>query len=320
MHKVLITGGSGMLGSMAVDCLSRSRELEVTATVRDASFLATLAPIFPGVHWELFDVERAGGDRLARLVEGHEWIVNAIGITKPLINDRRWTDLERAVKINAAFPIELARAAETCGARVLQIATDCAYSGARGPYRESSAHDALDVYGKTKSLGEVPHPSVHHLRCSIIGPEPGEGRFLLSWLLGQPRQARVKGYVNHFWNGVTTLQFAQLCAGVIRNDVRLPQLQHVVPGDAVSKAELLRIMAEAYGRDDIHVDPVRVDTVVDRTLATEDSGMNADIWAAAGHQSAPTIASMVAAMAMWNYRSSLVPALCQQLAQCGDGR
>ena len=42
---------------------------------------------------------------------------------------------------------------------ILQIATDCVYSGATGGYTESSSHDALDVYGKTKSLGEVALPT-----------------------------------------------------------------------------------------------------------------------------------------------------------------
>ena len=306
MHKVLITGGSGMLGSMVADYLSRNREFQVTATVRDASFLKGAASGLADVRWEHLDVEGVDSDQLVRLVDAHQWIVNAIGITKPLIKDQCWTDLERAVKVNVGFPIRLARACEVSGARVLQIATDCTYSGTRGPYCESALHDPLDVYGKTKSLGEVPHPSVHHLRCSIIGPEPREGRFLLSWLLNQPRHAEVRGYENHLWNGVTTLQFAQLCEGIICRCLRLPQLQHVVPADMVSKAELLNIMAGAYGRNDIQVNPVRVDTIVDRTLATENIAMNAEIWAAAGFKRPPTIASMVCAMAAWDYRRPLV--------------
>ena len=65
------------------------------------------------------------------------------------------------------------------GARVLQIATDCVYSGAQGAYVETDLHDALDVYGKTKSLGECQEPNVYHLRCSIIGPEPKDFKFLI---------------------------------------------------------------------------------------------------------------------------------------------
>jgi len=256
----------------------------------------------PELRWVQADVARMDSEQLARVVDGHAWIVNAIGITKPLIKDDSWTDLERATRVNVLFPIELARVAERCGARVLQIATDCTFSGAKGPYAESAPHDALDVYGKTKSLGEVPHPSVHHLRCSIIGPETRNGRFLVHWLLSQPQGARVTGYANHLWNGLTTLQFGQLCEAIICRQLSLPHLQHIVPGDVVTKAELLQILADAYLRSDIQVNPAQVGKAADRSLATESSELNAEIWAAAGHRSAPTIATMVRAMATWDYR------------------
>ena len=48
-----------------------------------------------------------------------------------------------------------------------------------GVYVETDLHDALDVYGKTKSLGECQEPNVYHLRCSIIGPEPKDFKFLI---------------------------------------------------------------------------------------------------------------------------------------------
>ena len=92
------------------------------------------------------------------------------------------------------LPHQLARKAESSGAKVIQIATDCVYSGKKGEYVESDEFDPLDVYGKTKSLGEVTSPGVYHLRCSIIGPEPKEHKFLLDWFLGQPKNARVNGY------------------------------------------------------------------------------------------------------------------------------
>ena len=47
-------------------------------------------------------------------------------------------------------------------------------------------HDDLWFVGKrlTKSVGEVHSPAVHHLRCSIIGPELRGHRSLLDWFRG----------------------------------------------------------------------------------------------------------------------------------------
>ena len=110
---------------------------------------------------------RRGRPRAAarRRLGGH-----AIGVIKPYIRDDDAAAVERALRVNGLFPHILARAAERSGCRVLQIATDCVYAGTIGNYREAAPHDALDVYGKTKSLGEVNSAAVHHLRCSIIGP------------------------------------------------------------------------------------------------------------------------------------------------------
>src|SRR5205807_2041182 len=108
-----------------------------------------------------------------------------------------------------------------------------------------------------------------HLRCSIIGPEPKEHKFLVEWFLGQAPNKELNGFINHEWNGVTTLHFARICQGVITHDLELPHLQHVVPTGTMSKADMLVQFAAAYGRRDITVRRVEAGAVVDRTLQTE---------------------------------------------------
>jgi dTDP-4-dehydrorhamnose reductase len=278
--KIVVLGTSGMLGSMVLRELAGDRTLEVIGTVR-----ATL------------DAERAGVDDLARLLEAAAWAVNAIGIIKPYIRDDDAPAVERAVRVNGLFPHTLARAAERSGCRVLQIATDCVYSGTIGHYREDAPHDALDVYGKTKSLGEVNSPAVHHLRCSIIGPEPKAHVSLLDWFLGQPQGAGVRGFVNHNWNGVTTLHFARLCRGIIRDSLTLPRLLHVVPAGHVSKHEMLQCFARDYERPDITITPQEAAVVIDRTLATGHDEVNRRVWASAGFAEPPSVPAMIADLA-----------------------
>jgi dTDP-4-dehydrorhamnose reductase len=203
MTNVLVLGSGGMLGSMVASVLAEDDDLEVTTTARSPQ---------PPAH--AFDAER---DSVAELLAGREieWVVNAIGVIKPRIDESDPASILRATAVNAEFPYRLAEALEP-GQRVIQIATDCVYSGATGGYDEDAPHDPHDVYGKTKSLGEVPADEFVHLRCSIIGPERGEPRSLLGWMLSQPRDGEVSGYTNHSWNGVTTLQFAKLCEAVIQ--------------------------------------------------------------------------------------------------------
>ena len=298
MTRVLVLGGSGMLGGMVAGVLSREENVSVTATARD--LLADRRARSPRCGWEPLDVESTSETDLEALLRGADWVINAVGVIKSQIRDTDPGDVERAVRVNALFPHVLARAAARCGARVIQIATDCVYSGARGGYVESDRHDALDVYGKTKSLGEVPNEAVHNLRCSIVGPESRGHRSLLDWFRLQPARATVPGYVNHRWNGVTTLAFARLCLGIIREGA--PQRIHVIPADQVDKAELLGLVREAYSRQDVTIAPEKTPIAIDRTLATEHPAENRALWRAAGYAAIPTIPEMVREMAAFDAR------------------
>lgn len=274
--KVLILGAHGMLGSMVTRVLAGSPGLEVSATARDS-----------------FDARR---DPLADLLEagGHEWIVNAIGVLKARIDEDDPASIEDAIAVNALFPHRLADEAARRGQRVIQIATDGVYAGVHGPYDETAEHDPTDVYGKTKSLGETPADNVWHLRCSIVGPELGPPTSLLGWILSAPRDAELTGYDGHRWNGITTLAFAKLCHAVITATEPPHHVQHVVPGDSVSKAELLELALTAFGRTDVSVRHVPgPGAPIDRTLSTRDPGANQRLWQAAGYERPPSIEAML---------------------------
>jgi dTDP-4-dehydrorhamnose reductase len=149
--KVVVLGGTGMLGAMVTDVFARESDLDVMTSVR-AEGLGAFAHLPVGVR--RLDAWAATVDDCRAAIGGAGWVVNCIGITKPLIAEDDAFKVERAIRVNAQFPHALATAAAAEGARVIQIATDCVFSGAHGNYREDSTHDALDVYGKTKSLGD----------------------------------------------------------------------------------------------------------------------------------------------------------------------
>jgi dTDP-4-dehydrorhamnose reductase len=285
--KVAILGSTGMLGSMVRRYLSERPEYELTCPGRAEISAANI---------------QIG--TLRHILKDHKYVVNCIGIIKPRIDETGPISVEKAIRVNSLFPSLLAEAAEISGCHVLQIATDCVYSGtgtgmSAGKHDELSPHDPLDVYGKTKSLGEVVSPSVHHLRCSIVGPEQ-EGRprdSLLEWFLGQPRGATVKGFNNHRWNGITTLAFARICHGIMSCRLALPPLQHIVPHNSVTKAELLSYFAHFYHRDDIVFDEVAAPIAVDRSLATVNPGVNNHLWRAAGYSHPPSIQQLIEEMA-----------------------
>jgi len=304
MKKVLVLGASGMLGSMVIDYLSTVGGMQLTGALRSSELMSRFRHIYPEVNWAPFRYSNHTMVSAIEVLGQQDWIINAVGITKPLIRDDNPVQIENAVTVNCLLPHELGRYALSVGARVLQIATDCVYSGTRGFYKESDPHDALDVYGKTKSIGESWQPNVHHLRCSIIGPEPKEFKFLIEWFIRQPQGASVSGFTNHNWNGITTLHFAKICQGIIAAGSGLQHMQHVVPRNAVTKAQLLHHFAKAYGREDISICDLEAQTAVKRTLATENPDFNAKLWRAAGYEDIPTVSQMVEELSTYGYRGA----------------
>lgn len=293
MQTITILGASGMLGGMLVEYFSTRQEYLVIATVRDATYARNAAARLPNVQWISAGADHENCSVDLESIPPSAWIINAIGITKPLIKDNDPAQVQRAIWVNGMLPHLLGKFAEKRGARVLQIATDCVYSGEKGGYVESDAHDPRDVYGRTKSLGECYLPNVHHLRCSIIGPEFKERRFLIEWFRSQASGSTVRGFRNHQWNGVTTLHFARSCHGVIQSGIALPHLQHIIPGDVVSKAEMLQAFASEYRRPDIHIDVVDAADRIDRTLQTQNPDLNRAIWQAAGYEQPPGVVQMI---------------------------
>ena len=281
MQKVLILGATGMLGSACMEVVSHDSKIDLIGTGRTA--IDQLLK---------FD---ARVDSIATLLEINKpnWIINCIGIIKPHIDEKVSSSIENAIEVNSEFPILLANSAEKIGAKVIQIATDCVYSGVQGSYIESDLHDATDVYGKTKSLGEVPASNVMHLRASIIGPEVGRSTSLLEWFRNQPNGAKLNGFTDHLWNGVTTHAFGKLSLGIIKNEGFRSGAHHVIPKDIVAKSELLRIFIRAYGREDLEISDVVSPKQIDRTLNTNDKDLSDSLWSLAGYKSPPTVEEMV---------------------------
>lgn len=75
--------------------------------------------------------------------------------------DRAEADYEKAFQVNALGPRNLAIAAEAIGAKLIHVSTDYVFNGSgvlsHGkilPYREYDLPNPINVYGKTKLLGE----------------------------------------------------------------------------------------------------------------------------------------------------------------------
>jgi dTDP-4-dehydrorhamnose reductase len=166
-----------------------------------------------------------------------DFVVNCAGAVPSKV-----TGVDEMIRSNALLPQQLGARLDA-GQVLIHASTDGVFDGRRGPYRREDIPDATDTYGLSKRLGELARhltPAIV-IRTSIVGTGGG----LLGWLLDQ--QSDVDGYSNHFWNGVTTLEWARVCAELIEQNLRSSELLHVTSQQTVSKHELLEEAASVFG-------------------------------------------------------------------------
>ena len=268
--KLLVLGSTGMLGN-AVNTYFQGRPgYEVTATYRAASLAA------PG-RAVRFD---ALTDSLESLPGGFDYVINCIGVIKPFMA----TNPAEAIRINSLFPWELARWCGGHGSRLIHITTDCVYSGRTGKYVERDPHDALDSYGKSKSLGECTAEAMV-LRTSIIGEEIHKNASLVAWAKSQ-RGRTVNGFSTHLWNGVTTKEYAKICDKIMSRDWYETGLFHVFAADDATKLQMLELLNERFQLE-LRVEE-KTPEPVDRTMRTEK--------ALCGELEIPTVRQMIEEM------------------------
>ena len=131
--KVLVTGGGGQVG-------------RAVARAAPAAHGAIVIP-----HGEL-DIGNEAAVTEALQASGADWIVNAAAYTAV---DRAEAEPALARAVNDTAVGVLARAASSCGCRLLQLSTDFVFDGqARTAYRPSDPTNPLSVYGATKAAGE----------------------------------------------------------------------------------------------------------------------------------------------------------------------
>jgi len=260
--RVLILGATGMLGN-AVAKHFQKKDVDLYFSYRNPHVIFDTKSDKPISYYpEAFPFETK-----APFIElpYADYVINCIGVIKPFIEKNPIESIE----VNSIFPRALANYCEKNKMKLIQITTDCVFSGKDGPYTEDSPHDALDDYGKTKSLGEPKNCMV--LRTSIIGEEIHKGASLISWVNTLEGQ-EANGFTNHWWNGMTTEQYAKVCSTIIEKDLFENGTFHLF-SNRINKHDLVKKIAERFDID-VKLNKYEAPVVVDRTLASNKSLIN----------------------------------------------
>jgi len=262
MNKILILGGTGMLGHTLFRHLSSQGDLDVYATARSSSGIERWFP--PGLIGKIrTDVDADNFDTVIRALAAIQphIVINCIGLIKqlPIANDPL-----SAITINSQLPHRISLICRAAGARLIHVSTDCVFDGMKGNYGEDDPSNANDLYGRSKFLGEVAYAHCVTLRTSIIGHELKGQLGLVEWFLSQ--KGSVQGFTRAIYSGFPTIELAAIIKQYVLPNPDLRGVYHVSSG-AIAKYDLLKLIAEYYGKtiDIVPVDDVRID----RSLCAE---------------------------------------------------
>ena len=254
--RILILGGDGMLGHQLFQGLGKRHEVRVTLRQTLAHYSALNLFREASVYDEI-DVRNLERVRHIMVDFHPDAVVNVTGIVK-----QRNEASQRipSIEINALVPHKLSALCQELGVRIINMSTDCVFSGRSGNYSEHDTPDAEDIYGRSKLLGEVVDAPGITLRTSIIGRELSRKTGLLEWFLAQ--KAPIKGFRNAIFSGFTTFEMSRIIEHILLHSPARYGLYHVSSAP-ISKYDLLRLIRDKLG--------LQIEIVADETFKCDRS-------------------------------------------------
>lgn len=246
--KVVVLGATGMLGHKILQVLSKY--FDVTGTVRkELQYFSVPKPL---ENLKIIGTVNASDFKSVEQAlkkTSPDVIINSVGIIKQLPEAH---DPIVSISINSLFPHLLEQYCANKDIRLIHYSTDCVFSGTNGNYTEEDIPDAIDLYGRSKLLGELIGKNCLTLRTSIIGRELSSSHGLIEWFLSKKGKT-VKGYKNAVFSGLTTNAHATILKEIILNYPDLEGLFHLA-AEPISKYDLLCLVKNLYNLD-VSIEP-----------------------------------------------------------------
>mgnify|MGYP000167611419 CR=1 FL=1 len=251
MVGVMVTGATGLLGRAVV------RELEARA---DVEVLACgYSRAVPGI----YKLDLTHSSQVAAFIETHQpdVIVHCAAERRPDVSEK---NPAAALALNADATRSLTQAASQSGAWLLYISTDYVFDGTAPPYNESSTTNSVNFYGDSKRQGEIIVTEAKQdfavLRLPILYGavetlQESAVMVLLNHLLDQNEQFIDDRAVR---SPTSTADISVAISQMIRikiSGTAIAGYYHFSAVEAMTKYQMLLVMADILGLDSLHLKP-----------------------------------------------------------------
>ena len=259
--KILITGGSGLLGQALMNIF---KDQEIYGTYYQHT----------GTQEKLLYLDITSEKDVTSLIEKIK--------PRVVIHTAAMTDVDdcevhaqKAMQINAEGTRNLVLAANQIGAKFVYLSTDYVFNGEKGLYTEEDPVDPINVYGESKLAGEkIVQQGCRDFfiaRTSVIYGS-AEGNFA-TWLLSRLAQQKQLSIVDDQYASPTyNRDLAEQLKALIQNDAQ--GIFHTAGGERMNRYQFALRIAYCFGYDVALIKPVDIHTLPWIAKRPHDSSLN----------------------------------------------
>lgn len=252
MNRILITGGSGLLGSN-ISKLAISK-FNVFATYNKRKISMNDA--------YLFQIDLTKKEHLGKMEQiKPDFIIHCAALTNVDYCEKHPNE---AYNQNVLASINIAEIAKKTRAYLIHISTDSIFNGTKGNYKENDIPNPINAYGRTKLEAEQKISSIHPYSCivrtNIYGWNKINKFSLTEWMLNKLiNNEELPALKDIYFSPILVNDFIKTLFELQERNYR--GIIHIAGSESCSKLDFAYMIAEVFALDKNLIKPVSINEV-----------------------------------------------------------
>ncbi len=249
MNKILITGGSGLLGSNIAKLATSKFDVYATYNKNEVSMKNV----------RFFQIDLTKKEQLVKIerIKCH-FIIHCVALTNVDYCERHPNE---AYNQNVSASINIAEVANKIGAYLIHISTDSVFDGTKRNYKEDDIPNPINTYGKTKLEAEQKVSALHSRSCivrtNIYGWNTTDKFSLAEWMLNKlTNNERLPALKDIYFSPILVNDLADALLKL--QEKRYEGIIHIAGSETCSKLDFAYMVAEVFDLDKSLIEPVSI--------------------------------------------------------------
>lgn len=249
MNKILITGGSGLLGSNIAKLATLKFDVYATYNKNEVSM--------EDIHF--FQIDLTKKEQLVKIeLIRPNFIIHCAALTTV---DYCEGHPNEAYIQNVLVSVHIAEIARKIGAYLIHISTDSVFDGTTGDYKENDIPNPINIYGRTKLEAEQKISSIHSHSCivrtNIYGWNKRDKFSLAEWMLNKlTNNEELPALKDIYFSPILVNDLAEALFKL--QEIKYAGIIHIAGSEICSKLDFAYMIAEVFDLDKSLIKPVNI--------------------------------------------------------------